>query len=266
VNLLELVQSDLKAPPLYSTGIDFIDDVFGGGIHLGQLVTLTGEQESGKTKLLEQILSNVSKGFKCLYFSLEFNKYQVASYFKMKLEKGYITPEQLTNITIITTDMIDPEINTVIRAIKEHISKDGTTFVGIDSTLNLYHNTLRGEEETTEIFRRLQAVTISKNILLFAIAQNSKEDLKDDRVSIFGSQKANHFTNIMFHLKFDRDKNERQLVIAKNKQNGRYKKIEIKLNTDSLMFEPDSIIEYKESVKSADLGSGEKRASIFDML
>jgi len=243
MTLLELIKQDLKQPPIYSTDIDFIDDIFNGGIQLGQLVTITGEQESGKTKLMEQILSNVSKGFKCLYFSLEFNKYQVASYFMMKLKKGYITQKQLNNIIIVTTDLIDPSIDNIIKTIDYHIKNDNITFIGLDSTLNLYHNTLRGEEETTDIFRQLQAVTIANNVLLFAIAQNAKQDLKDDRVSIFGSQKANHFTNIMFHLKFNRDENERQLIIAKNKQNGKYKKIDIKLNTDSLIFEIDSIIE-----------------------
>ncbi len=250
MTLLELIKQDLKQPPIYSTDVDFIDNVFDGGIQLGQLITITGEQESGKTKLMEQILSNVSQGFKCLYFSLEFNKYQVASYFTMKLQKGYITQDQLNNIIIITTDLIDPSINNIIQAINYNIKNDNITFIGLDSTLNLYHNTLRGEEETTEIFRQLQAVTIQNNVLLFAIAQNAKQDIKDDRVSIFGSQKANHFTNIMLHLKFDREKNKRQLIVAKNKQNGKYAKIDIKLDKNSLIFKNNNIIEYKyETIK-----------------
>jgi len=246
MTLLELLNEEDIPTVVYSTGIDFIDDTLEGGFELGQFVTFTGEQEAGKTQIVNQILCNVANGFKCLYFSLEFNKKQVKRYFKKKLENKTVTEKALKNIFIVTNDMIDSEISNIIQTINYHITNNKITFIALDSTLMLYHKSLTGEQETTDIFRQLHSVTLKNDVLMFVITQGSKQDNKDNRVSIFGSQKANHFANIMLHLTFDRDKDERQLIFAKNKQTGTYKKIDITFDKNTLMFEEDSIIEYKK--------------------
>lgn len=238
MKLSELLKQDFKKPPLYATDIKFIDETLNGGFELGQIITISGDSEAGKTKLLEQILTQVSLGYKCLYFAFEFNTYQVWKYFKYKLEKGYITQQQAENIEIISTDEIDTETNTVIAKINEHIIKDNVTFVGIDSTLNLYLNgNIKGQEEVTEIFRLLQKLAISKNILLFLITQSTKEENKEGRIGIFGSQKAKHFVNMMIHIFYDKEKKERQLVFDKNKQNGKWKKWDIYFDEKTLTFD-----------------------------
>lgn len=236
MKLSELLNQDLKKPPLYRTEINFIDDTLNGGFELGQIVTLTGDSEAGKTKLLEQILTQISLGNKCLYFAFEFNSYQVWRYFREKLNKGLITQQQTDNIEVITTDEIDTEINIVIDKINEYITKEQITFVGIDSAINLYHNNYMGEQETTEIFRLLQKTAISKNILLLIIAQSTKEENKDGRVGIFGSQKAKHFVNMMLHIYFDEETQDRKIRFAKNKQNGARSTLEIYFDKKTLTF------------------------------
>ena len=236
MKLSELLKMDLKKPPLYQTNISFIDNNL-GGFELGQIITISGDSEAGKTKLLEQILTEVSKGFKCLYFALEFNNYQVWRYFTDKLKNGYITLEQTENIEIITTEETDTEIEAIIGKIKYHIAENKVTFVAIDSAINLYHNSLSGEQETTEIFRLLQKLAIANNILLMVIAQSSKEENKDNRVGIFGSQKAKHYVNMMLHIFFDEEKEERKIRFAKNKQNGFRKTIDVWLNPKTLTFD-----------------------------
>ena len=56
------------------------------------------------------------------------------------------------------------------------------------------------------------------------------------KIGIFGSQKASHFANIMLHLTYDKDENKRGIVLAKNKQNGKYSKQEIFFDTKLLVF------------------------------
>lgn len=250
MTLLELLQEEDTPSIVYSTGIDFIDDTLEGGFELGQFVTITGEQEAGKTQIVNQILCNVANGFKSLYFSLEFNKKQIKRYFKNKLENKTVSERALSNIIIITNDMIDSEITNIVQAINHHIVNDKVSFIALDSTLMLYHQSLTGEQETTDIFRQLHNVTLKNDVLMFVITQGSKQDNKDNRVSIFGSQKANHFANIMLHLTFDREKDERALIFAKNKQTGTYKKIDIKFDKELLLFKKESIIEYKENKPS----------------
>lgn len=250
MTLLELLKEEDIPSVVYSTGIDFIDDTLEGGFELGQFVTITGEQEAGKTQIVNQILCNVANGFKCLYFSLEFNKKQIKKYFKNKLKNKTVTEQALSNIIIITNDMIDSEVSNIVQVVNHHITTDRVSFVALDSTLMLYSEKLQGEQETTDIFRQLHNVTLKNDVLMFVITQGSKQDNKDNRVSIFGSQKANHFANIMLHLTFDRDKDERALIFAKNKQTGKYKKIDIKFDKELLIFEQDSIIEYKKIPKN----------------
>lgn len=235
MTLYELVKMDIPTPPKYETGVSFLDKPFNGGFELGQLVTITGEQEAGKTMLLEQILGNVAQGHKCLYFSLEFNKRQARKAFVSRLKKETVNEEALKNIEIVTTDMIEGNLYEVISRIQNAI-KGGVKFIGLDSVLMLFIEGLQGEQEATQMFRELQRVTVQNDVLMFVIAQGSKEDNKEGRVSIFGSQKANHFANIMLHLTFDREKNKRGLVVAKNKQEGRYQVQEIFFETDRLIF------------------------------
>lgn len=238
MQLSELLKQDFKKPPLYSTDIKFIDDTLDGGFELGQIITISGDSEAGKTKLLEQILTQVSSGYKCLYFAFEFNTYQVWKYFKYKLEKGYITEQQCENIEIVSTNDIMPDVDLVIEKIIHHINKDNTTFVGIDSSLNLFVNgNYKGQEQVFEIFRRLQSLAIAKNILLLIITQSTKEENKEGRIGVFGSQLAKHLVNMMIHIFYDKEKNERSLVFDKNKQNGKYKKWDIYLNPQTLTFD-----------------------------
>ena len=221
MTVYELINLDLPQQTKYETGIDFLDNTFMGGFELGQLVTITGEQEAGKTMLLEQILGNITKQHKALYFSLEFNKRQAKKVFFNRLKRKSVEENALKNIEIVTTDMIDGNLFDIIKHTKDAI-KRGVKFIGLDSTLMLFVEGMSGEQEVTEIFRQLQKVTVQNDVLFFIITQGSKEDNRDGKVSIFGSQKANHFANIMLHLTFDRERNKRGIIVAKNKQEGKY--------------------------------------------
>lgn len=94
-----------------------------------------------------------------------------------------------------------------------------------------------GEQEVTEIFRQLQKVTLENDVLLLVISQSSKQDNKENRISIFGSQKANHYTNIMIHIKYNKDET-RELIFAKNKQTGIHSKIKLEFDRENLLFIP----------------------------
>ena len=260
MTLYELLQEDIPNPPKYESGIKFLDDALEGGFEMGQLVTITGEQEAGKTTLLNQILANVAQGHKCLYFSLEFNKRQLQKNFAQRIKQGSVKLEATKNIETVTTDMTDGLLASVLTRIEAEI-RNGVKFIGIDSTLMLYIEELGGEAETTEIFRRLQKVTVENDVLIFVITQGSKEDNKEGRISIFGSQKANHFANMMIHLTFDREEDKRHLIIAKNKQNGRYLKERVYLNPKLLAFSPYEV-EIEEKAPQ-DRGSGEKKKDLF---
>jgi len=234
---------------IYSTGIDFLDDVFDGGFETGQLITVTGEQESGKTQLVNQILFNVAKGFRCLYFSLEFNKRQLKAYTKKKIKTCNLDIDRFKNITLITDEMHTGEINNIILDILQEYRKNSTRFVVIDSMMMIFDNDeslkyATGEERVTSVFRKLHALSKKLDIVVLLIAQASKEDAKAKKIEIFGSKKAAHLARIMIHINYNREADaegketgsHREIFVAKNKQNGKLAKIKVNFDRKKLEF------------------------------
>jgi len=235
MTLLNLINSIEKPPKLIKTNIDFIDIPLKNGIELGQLISITGEQESGKTTLLNMILSGIAKKEKCLYFSLEFNKKQLKKHFINLLKHKIISKSALRNIDVITNETFDGNIDELLNILNSEKYKE-YSIVAIDSAMMLYDNELKGEQEISKIFRVLHDESIKNNKIIFLIAQGSKEDNKDNRVSIFGSQKANHLIHIMLHLFYNRRKNERAIEFAKNKQNGFHGIIELNFDNKKMIL------------------------------
>jgi len=235
MTLYDLLQLDIPTPPLYESGIKFLDEAFDGGFEMGQLVTVTGEPDAGKTMITEQILANVSQGHKCLYFALEFNKRQAQNKFKQRVKNGTAKEQALKNVEFISAEDTEGEVGQVLNLIQKNV-ENGAKFVVLDSTIMLYIEGLGGEQEVTKMFYLLQNLAKRQDILLFVITQSSKDENKEGKVGIFGSMKASHFANIMLHLTYDKDEGERGLIVAKNKQNGRYLKQKIFFSKSLLTF------------------------------
>ena len=238
--LKDLLNEENEIIERYMTGLNFIDEPLGGGFEMGQLVAVMGDAEAGKTQLINQILSNVGRGHKCLYFALEFNKRKIKRYFNKKLREKTISQEALNNIYIVTQDTMETEINNIAELIRLS-TYIGIKFIAIDSSMMLYDNNLIGEAETTEIFRKLHELANKLDILILLITQMSKEDNKAKRASIFGSQKAAHFCDIIFYIAINRDTDtneiiNREFIIQKNKQTGNYTKRKLGFDKEKLEF------------------------------
>lgn len=237
--LQDLIEEKIPVRPKYETGIKFLDDVF-GGFELGQLITITGQQEVGKTQLANQILLNVARAHKALTFSLEFNKAKLQKY--MLTKKHY----NLKNIFAVTQDMVSGSIDEICAEIKESHKTNGTKFVTIDSQIMLFDDSqifMSSENEITSIYRKLHNVANTLDIIIFIIATKSLSSTqnKGRGIEIFGSKKASHFADIQFDLSFENDdrdsKNEKRILwIGKNKQNGIHKEIELDFDTKNLEF------------------------------
>lgn len=236
-------RGNTEPPVKYATGIEWIDNVFEGGFEKGQLIAILGDAEAGKTRLLDQILTRYGKaGMKSMYFALEFNERKLLDRFQQKLINGTVTEESIGNIYAVTTDMIETDVDTIVKTIELNVKAHKIEIVAIDSTMMLYVEGSKGEAMITEIFRKMHNIANSLDILLFVITQASKEDIKGNRVSILGSQRANHFCDIILFLQAERDDEtneikERYFVIHKNKQNGEYAKKRVFINPKTLEFE-----------------------------
>ena len=236
-------RGNAEPPVKYATGIEWIDNVFEGGFEKGQLIAILGDAEAGKTRLLDQILTRYGKaGMKSMYFALEFNERKLLDRFQQKLINGTVTEESIGNIYAVTTDMIETDVDTIVKTIELNVKAHKIEIVAIDSTMMLYVEGSKGEAMITEIFRKMHNIANSLDILLFVVTQASKEDIKGNRISILGSQRANHFCDIILFLQAERDDEtneikERYFIIHKNKQNGEYAKKRVFINPKTLEFE-----------------------------
>jgi DNA repair protein RadA/Sms len=232
--LADLVAQEFHEVEKVFTNITFLDDIF-KGFELGHLISITGEQESGKTQLVNQILLNISEKNKSLYFSLEFNKRKLQKYMQEK------THYNLSNTYSITQDMTNGDIDEVCTLIKYHHKKNHVKIIAIDSQMFLDDESQKfntSEEEITSIFRKLHKLCNTLDIIIFIIAQSSKVDHKNmNSIEIFGSKKASHLADIQLHLFNDKeDTKYRNLWIGKNKQNGTRETRRIVFNKRKLEF------------------------------
>lgn len=234
----DLINMEFEDVPRYLTGIDFIDDIF-DGFELGQLITVTGQQDTGKTQLTNQILLNVLDGHKALVFSLEFNRRKLRDFLLTKRKHN------LKNLTTITQDMVTGEIDEIVNIIRNSYRKNDTKFVVIDSQIMLFDDSKKfntTEEEITSFYRKLHKIANDLDILLFVIATKSLSSStnKSRGIEIFGSKKAAHFADIMLDLSFadevDIKNTDRGLLIGKNKQNGIHTGFDIAFDQRALLF------------------------------
>ena len=242
---LQLMEENSVPPIFYATRIPFLDRALGGGFTMGQLVTITGEQEAGKTQLLSQIL--LSSNFQSLYFGLEFNGRQTGEYGKHKITSGANVKEDFASVDIITSDETTGEIDEVIAIIKSYVKKKAVKFVAIDSAMMLGVDDASGkyataEEKISSIFLKLMKTAEKLDIVILLIAQSSKSDIASKKIEIFGSKKAAHFAKIMLHINFDREaaiegeKYTRDLIIGKNKQTGKLANLSLGFDSKKLEF------------------------------
>ena len=274
ITIFDALQEKDEPTIIYSTGIDFLDNIFDGGFETGQLITITGEQEAGKTQLVNQILFNVARGFNCLYFSLEFNKRQLKAYTKKKIKACNLDIDRFKNITLITDEMHTGEINDILLDIKREYRKNSTKFIVIDSQMMLFDDDeslkyATGEERVTSIFRKLHSLSKKLDIVILLIAQASKEDAKAKKIEIFGSKKAAHLARIMIHINYNREADaegkenggQREIFIAKNKQNGKLAKIKVNFDREKLEFITDTVI-----TNSTTINKEQKPRSVLDLI
>ncbi len=204
-------------PPKIETGVRGIDDNLDGGIETGQLIGLGGEPEAGKSYMLEKIIDNVSEGFKCMFYTLEFSPRDYADRYKKTLS------EKHKNIKVLPEES---DINIIEKQIKL-MSTIGYKFIVIDSQMKLVSPGLDGVEATKDVFLRLKNLARMNELIIFIIVQSSKASHTNKKPEVYGSVLAEHELNQFWFLTSDKQKRETTIKFIKNKQNGRYSPVTV---------------------------------------
>ncbi|WP_456403514.1 DnaB-like helicase N-terminal domain-containing protein [Hydrogenimonas sp.] len=235
----------LGKPPLYRTGVSFIDSTLNGGFQLGQLFFLSGAKESGKTFILTKVLENVSQGHKVGFFSLEFGSRMYVENMTGKHGSKYSNPNIYINDWAF-------DVAEVEREIRYQHKKNGVKFWGIDSQLRLTNKQMAGSTREMwlgDIFSRLARLAMTLDILIMIIVQVSKEGYKSDEPTVKGCVDADHEALTWLHLtKLKGDGERRSALWVKNKQTFKHPKHILEFNPYNHTFKEVK----EEKVKTKD--------------
>lgn len=217
--LIDLVDA-MPMQPKYSIGINAIDKELAswedrkhgivGGIETGTFINLAGESGSGKTTLTIDILANVSKYSKTVFFNHEMGIRRMASRLKRRLTER----TQRDNMIIdSSTDKIDDLVMEITL-----YARDGIKFFVIDSRMKIKAHGEGDVQKNADISNKLSKVAREKDIVVILINQMSESDIKDKRLALKGGGDQKYDSDMtLFYVKDDKDNTKRKLVCTKNR-------------------------------------------------
>jgi predicted ATP-dependent serine protease len=223
--------------PRYALGIDDIDaelasdsDRFNGilgGIETGTFIQFAGESGAGKTTLVLDILSNISKYAKCVFFNFEMGDKRIAHRLSKKLNSDI----QFDNFTI---DSHTRKLDALLQEITIH-ARDGIKFFAIDSRMKIEVDAvgLADHQKTSLISAQLSKIAQEKEIIVFLINQMSDEAIKDERMVLKNGGDQKYDADMLWFYVIDKkDPKKRILRCTKNRQDERTFNVELTLGED----------------------------------
>ena len=180
------------------SGISEFDTVLGGGIVTGSLVLIGGDPGIGKSTLLTQIASYLSRENKVLYFSAEESCSQV----KLRADRLKLNPENLYIVNETCIDNLEANL-------------DGVKFCVIDSIQAVYTEELSSSSgsvgQVRECAAKLMRIAKSKGITFFIVGHVTKEG------ALAGPKVLEHIMDTVLYFEGENQENFRILRAVKNR-------------------------------------------------
>lgn len=180
------------------SGISEFDTVLGGGIVPGSLVLLGGDPGIGKSTLLTQIASHISKGHRVLYFSAEESCSQV----KMRAQRLNLDCGDFLIINETCIDSLEADL-------------DGVEFCIIDSIQAVYTEELSSSAgsvgQVRECATKLMRIAKSRGITFFIVGHVTKEG------ALAGPKVLEHIMDTVLYFEGENQENYRILRAVKNR-------------------------------------------------
>lgn len=184
----------------FSTGMEELDRVLGGGAVRGSLVLVGGAPGIGKSTLLLQLCAYVSNTLRVLYVSGEESETQL----KMRAvrlgvhgDSLYVLAETNMEDVLSTVDALSPDV-LVIDSIQTLYTGDGTSTPGSIS-------------QVKECTMTLMQLAKSRGITVFVVGHINKEG------SIAGPKVLEHMVDCVLYFEGERSTSYRLISAAKNR-------------------------------------------------
>ena len=184
----------------FSTGMEELDRVLGGGAVRGSLVLVGGAPGIGKSTLLLQLCAHVAKNLTVLYVSGEESETQLkmrAVRLGVQGERLYVLSETNMEDVLSTVDSLSPDV-LVIDSIQTLYTGDGASAPGSIS-------------QVKECTMTLMQLAKSRGITVFVVGHINKEG------SIAGPKVLEHMVDCVLYFEGDRSTSYRLISAAKNR-------------------------------------------------
>jgi DNA repair protein RadA/Sms len=185
----------------FSTGLEELNRVLGGGIVTGSLVLVGGDPGIGKSTILLQMCRNLTEaGHKVLYVSGEESLSQI----KMRAER----------IGTFTKDMLLLCVNN-LEDVEEYVKKDKPKVIVIDSIQTIIVEDISSAQgsvsQVKEVTARLMQMAKQLNIAIFIVGHVTKEG------TVAGPRNLEHMVDTVLYFEGDRSAGFRILRAVKNR-------------------------------------------------
>ncbi len=200
VELHTLDEVDVQLEHRYTTGIEELDRVLGGGIVKGSVVLIGGEPGAGKSTLLLQMCGNVSQTAKILYISGEESVHQIklrATRLKVNAHNLLIANE--TDVESVVSTILEVQPDLVIIDSIQTMSCDGVTSSAGSVT------------QVRECTSMLTKTAKTEDIPVFIVGHVNKDG------AIAGPKVMEHIVDTVLYFEGDRYLSYRILRSAKNR-------------------------------------------------
>lgn len=194
--------SDVKinSETRYSTGMQELDRVLGGGIVRGSLILVGGDPGIGKSTLLLQICENVGCGKKILYISGEESEGQI----KLRAERLGVKTESLYLVS-----------ETDVAKIIEYISAVKPELVIIDSIQTMHRDDISSAAgsvpQVREATNAFMNIAKTGGIAMFIVGHVTKDG------ALAGPRVLEHMVDCVLYFEGDRQLSFRILRAVKNR-------------------------------------------------
>lgn len=217
----------------YATGIAWLDLKLNGGFTEGSFVNIAGENFSGKSTFILEILANIASFSKCLFFSFEMYENLLSH----KLTK--LNANQEANLLI---EQYRHDLDEITALIRLYASK-GIKFIAIDSKMKIkVTGSMEEHQKVSLISSTLAKLCQETGVIILLINQIAEADLRNGRFSLKGSGDQAYDSDVMFFLTAKEDEKIQQTVrtlfCTKDRVNGKKWKYEIPNNDYSVTVVP----------------------------
>lgn len=202
--------NSMKPAIRYETGVYLLDEKLKGGFEVGSLIQLGGVSGAGKTTLFLDIVANIAKYSKSIFFNFEMGDRRIVKRLTSKLKEN----QQWDNLHINSdTRNVDDLIMEITI-----LADEGVKFFAVDSRMKLNLSGSEAEyQKIAKMSEKLSECAIKNDIIILMINQISEENIKNKRLSFKGSGDQMYHTDMALFIVINED-DSRTLICPKNRQ------------------------------------------------